>query len=551
MPRSRRIRRAIFSGGVLSLAALSLAGFAGYRAIFGRTAEGALALIPSDAKAIFLVDLAPLDPGQAMVFRQIDGSLDETGLTKMINEGFMSINGNHSATAAKMAPYLRRSGAVALFDEKQEEGVALIGLSDPVAVQSILQKEGKPQFWKGLRYWTLAEGGKAGLRVQGNWLVLAPNGSSLFRLRRVEEGLEASAATNPEIQAARTSLGGASNLEVLVSPSMIPPSEKMPKPMGWFACAGEVRDTGFALRTRFRIDPASAGEYADLLKTSPLSSQLLAQLPSGAYGVLSMSQIGRSLEAGKKEITLTDNDRRSMVEAVGIDLDQDLIPALKGDSTLAAYPDAAGSGIDGLLVIDDSHGANPGSAVKKFREHITETVEHQEGKTPFMAVNIEGAEEAWRIVPEFEKDMRNTGNGSTPFDLDLVMREKTAIWAIADGRVLASTNEALLRRAVAERSGKGLASEPLFADAFAGSNQYAFAADPSRIAGGIRKTLKMNKLSAEERKTTDNVLGIFEGLKDPLAMKMGIQPDGTFTSEVIVPMDWSKMIRFFGEMANK
>ncbi|RYG46361.1 hypothetical protein EON79_10345 [bacterium] len=550
MPRSRRFRQALLSGGALTLAALSLAGFAGYKAIFGRTAEGALALIPADAKAIFLIDLAPVDPSQAMVFRQIDGSLDETGLSKVINDGFMTINGNRSSTGAKISTYLRRSGALALFDEDKNQGVAIVGLSDPKAVQAILEKEGKPQFWKGLRYWTLPDGGKAGLRVQGDWLVLAPDGPSLFRLRRVEEGRDASAANDPAIREARASLGGISNLEILVSPGLIPATKTAPKPVGWVVCAGTVRDHGFAFRTQAHFDPAQAGEFAEIFKMSPLKPQLLSQLPIGAYGAVSFAQVGRSIEAARKEIPMTEDDRRGMMKSIGIDFDKDLLPALRGDSTLAAYPDAEGGGVDGLLVIDDSHGATPGAAVRKFREHVSATVQREEGKSPFVAVKVEGAEEAWRLIPEFEKEMRQAGSDEV-IDTQRLVKDKTAIWAIVDGRIIASTNESLLRRAVASTSSTGLGSEELFASAFSGSNQYAFAADPSRIASGIRKTMKMDKMSGDDRKTADSMLKIFEGLKDPLAIKAAISPDGTITSEIIVPMDWAKMINFAGEMAKE
>lgn len=550
MPRSRRFRRALLSGATLSLAALTLAGVAGYNAIFGRTAEGALALIPADAKAIFLVDLAPVDPAQAMIFRQIDGELDSTGLSKMINDGFISMNGNQSPTARKLAPLIRRSGVLAMFDEKKGEGVALIGLTDPAAAQRILEAEGKPMFWKGLRYWTLPQGGKTAIRVEGDWLVLSDSGASLLRLRRVGQGLEASAANDPGIQAARQSIGGPANLEMLVSPSMVPVTDEKVKTIGWIACGGVVRDGGLALTSRVRLDTSKMKEYAALFKMQPLSSESLAQLPSGAYAVTSLAQPGEILKSARQDLPIKAKEREEMAEAIGLDLDKDLIPALAGNTTLAAYPDAGGGSIDGLLVISDANGAAPGATVKKFREHVAVKLAEGKEESPFMPIQIEGASEAWRLSPKVEKEINITDDKDGPVDVARLEKDKTATWAIVGDRVIAATNESLLRRAVAP-GGADLQSEPLFASSYSDGPQYAFVADPARIASGIRNTLRMDKMEGKERKMVDDMLKLFENLKDPLAFKAALRPDGTVQGEAIVPLDWSKTIRFMGEMANE
>ncbi|CAN5404205.1 hypothetical protein BH11ARM2_BH11ARM2_26550 [soil metagenome] len=531
------------------MAALALAGFAGYRVVFGRTAEGALALIPADAQAIVLVDMAPVDPSQAMVFHQIDSELDSTGLSKMFNDAFMSANGNHSPTASKLASLLRRSGAIALFDEKKGQGVALIGLTDPGEAQRILEKEGKPQFWKGLRYWTLPQGGKAAIRVEGDWMVLSDSGASLLKLRRVEQGQEASAADDAGIQAARKGIGGPANLEVLASPSLFPMPEKAPKTVGWIACGGVVRDGGLAITSRVRLDTATLGEYAALFRTTPLSAQPLEQLPSGAYGVMALAQPGEAIKSVQKDLNFDVGDRKDMAEAIGLDLDSDIIPALQGETTLAAYPDAQGGGIDGLFVISDAHGATPGAAVKKFREHVEGQIAQHHDESPFVSIQIEGTQEAWRLSPKIEEDMKPHSDGG-PVDTDRLTKDKTMAWAIVGDRVIAATNESLLRRAIAAKD-QPLSSEPLFASSFADGPQYAFAADPARVASGIRKTLRLDKMETQPRKMVDGMLKLFEGLKDPLALKASLRPDGTVVGEAVVPLDWVRTIRFIGDTANK
>jgi hypothetical protein len=251
----------------------------------------------------------------------------------------------------------------------------------------------------------------------------------------------------------------------------------------------------------------------------------------------------------------------SIQKGIGLSVKKDLVPALKGDAVAAIYPsqDGAAAGVDLLMIVDDSNGANPADAVDRFQSFVEQQIA-KEGNSPkvFLEQKLTGGRE-FKVNEKIEEDMRKSiGEGMSPDSVrkDLLVGKKTIVFAMVGKAVIGSTSQALLDKAIATYTSKtnGLSGDPKLGatekSMLDGSQSFAVFS-LSRIAEGIKNTMVTSKMSADDRKMFDGVISAFESLNDPLYIKGKANPDGLSSGGVFIPLDYEKLVDIISGAVNK
>jgi hypothetical protein len=291
-------------------------------------------------------------------------------------------------------------------------------------------------------------------------------------------------------------------------------------------------------------------------------------MPSGSYGMIALSNPSSYFDAIKgsmKDEKETNKQFAEMEDSVekgtGLSVKHDLLPAFKGDAVAALYPSNEGdvAGLDVLMMVDDSNGANPSDAVERFQSFVErQTAKEGNGPKLFDEKAINGGRE-FRINEKAESEMRKSigdSMGQDTFKKDVLVGKKTMVFAMLGKTVIGSTSQDLLDRAVSTYQSKanGLIGDAKFAPSekalLDGSQSFAVFS-LARIADGVKNTIVTSKMNESDRKIFDSILGAFSSLNDPLYLKGKVAPDGVSSGGVFIPLDYDKLIDLMGGQINK
>jgi hypothetical protein len=305
-------------------------------------------------------------------------------------------------------------------------------------------------------------------------------------------------------------------------------------------------------------------ELKALAGVKPLRHDLFAVLPSGAYGLVAYSQPAKALQsmldvAGKDPEAAKEMNKaiEEMQKETGLDLRRDVMPSLEGNAVFAAYPSAStpDAGIDLLLVVDDTNGANPAAVAEKLQAYAQkEFAKEKPGKTLFASQDRDGAryfmlseELASEVRKDMGKSLKDSGTKSSA-----LIGGKTFAFAMVDKALIAATSKELLDRAVQTYRQKtsALTGDPTLASsgsALTEGSQTLAAFSLSRIAKGVGNTLETEGMDREAADSIRSILSAFQGLDTPLLLKGNVNEDGTYSGGAFVPMDYDKLLDFIGK----
>lgn len=557
------LHRPVAKVGLALVATTSLASVYAFKTVFARPGEDALRLAPSNSFLVASIDLSP-SPSQALVFKRIDDSLSKLDKTNILEASLLDAFAREGG-GEKLRPYVTRHGAVAVMangsDTKDVSGAVMMAVSDSGAVEQILKKTGRTEFWKGSMYYRIPKF-RMGLMLKGDTLVLADQPWVMHEIDRVAKKEAKSVLENPEFLAARAKAIPDANAMVFVNPQIFGDQMKefMDPTGSWYNASMAIRDGGIEFKvsthTDFDKNPLMKA-FADI---QPVRKDLYDALPSGAYGVMAISQPGKIYEGAEASFKKVQDVERGLTEFdnslqkdLGMSIHGDIVPAFKGSTVLAIYPKEGGevTGVNALAVIDDSNGGTPSAAAEKLVKFIDEQAKKSsEAKSRDWSttINIEGAK-AWRLSDDIQSDMRRGifGGDTKGVNKDDLVGDKTVAWAHVGNVVIASTSEALLRRAVATyRTHTGnLSGDAVFAEGaqmVPANSQSLMSFDLSRMATGVKNSVVMSDMSTETAKGFRQVLGLFEDLKSGLTMGGRGEMDGNGEMKMFVPVNYEKMI---------
>lgn len=380
-----------------------------YEHYFHRAGEEATQLIPAAAHMVITMDLTP-SPNQVPTFKQIGDALEREGLAGRLDE---SVRRNLTDTllAQDLRPYLTGSMAFATLAGRvpdQEESLLCVAIKDEAQVRRLLARDARPMHEGDQSYYQIS-GQSACMTVIGSYLVTAETPETLRAVQGIERGAAPSVAALEDYRQARAALPHDSNLMLFVSASTVAHGVQQtgnqlltlrnpPVQTHYMAMGMAIHPEGIDGVMLSPLDPPAAltaqgsraGDFA------PLTGDLWRRLPSGALGVVALSQPGKAYDYLNASASENAEARKAMNDAVAsferdtsLSVTRDILPATQGNVALAVYPDAAGqpNGIDGLLLLDDSNGADPSALADRVRIAI----EHESGHN--------GAS-AWRFVRE-------------------------------------------------------------------------------------------------------------------------------------------------------
>lgn len=410
-----------------------------YKVFFKRPGEQAIQFIPSDAFVVVTLDTNP-SPGQTPIFNRIKKALEQEGLTKRM-ETAIADTVQKSPVVAQVRPYTSNSFAFTMLNQpgKQSsfdmEPVVLVSITDPAKVQESLDKNGKKQTTDGATVYKFAQD-QTFAAVIGNYLVIGPKAADIARIDAVRRGDTQSVASLLEYQEARAALPEDANLMVFLSPTAMKEIQDTTKKssglggydaMKWMAFSATLRDEGVAFDYRMPMDQAKMPALKHSAEIAALDFGMLKKLPSGAYGLMAMAQPDHYwdsfTEMGKKDPKFgkqMDDGIAEFEKQTGMSVQRDILPGLKGDIWMAVYPDTRGAdrGVDGLILIDDSNGADPASLAEKVRTYVTKSSSEKGKQGVTFQSQQKGAATVWSLDEKSTKEMRDGMTGmasSNPF----------------------------------------------------------------------------------------------------------------------------------------
>jgi hypothetical protein len=373
---------------------LVVGGSLAYRFFFHRPGESAIHLIPADAFLVVTLDTHP-SPAQVPIFERIHKALEQQGLSKKI-ESVISDTVQKSPVVAQVRPYTSTSFAFAMLSQGQGksgfdgEPVVLISATDTGKIEETLKKNGKQESHEGVSVYKFAAD-KTFAAVIGNYLVVAQKPADIARIDAVRKGDVKAVSSLTEYQEARSGLPEDANLMVFLSPTAMKQISDEAKKNGgpdlqktsqWMAFSATLRDAGVAFDYRMPADPSSNPGLKSAAEIAALDFSMMGKLPSGAYGLMALSQPDHYWDSTTGMVRQDPKMAKQMDEGIaefekqtGMNVQKDILPGLKGHLWMAAYPDARGAdrGVDGLIVIDDSNGADPAALADKVRILVQKT----------------------------------------------------------------------------------------------------------------------------------------------------------------------------------
>lgn len=548
--------RRVLSYGLLALTAVAATtGFVAHR-LLDRPGETALAFVPADAKGVMVFDLVPA-PDQVLAFGHIQetvsqatggGSTDfAASLAKSMNDPLLSplvAQADRSLDIVWLAPQKPKKG----LDDF--DGAVIVALKDPAAFADALKKAGKPFRYGGTDFIQIAPKGSkemVAVMVHEGYAVFSDKAWCVDRIGQVIRGETPAIGSNAAFASARSQALPSSNLLVMASPEAFKDTEY--KTHEWLVSSMAIREKGMEFAVSAQTDdPHAAGSES----IKPLGVAFLDAMPRGAYGFWAIAQPGAIAALAGKDL---DDPAKEMKKEIDLDLRADILPALGGNVAVGFYPSlGVDAGIDLLVSVDDSNGADPAALARKLEGVLTRQIEKDGSvKGPWkVSVPAEGAEEYSLADHQTNEMQKGVRDAEKSFFRPLTLSKgKTIAWAAVGHNVLLATSQDLLNKAVFARrnpsAAVGISGDTAFGEnrKAAADGQFSLAISMSRLAEGMRNTIDPSHMSPEEAGYYRKTLALFDATTEPLAMRSTISPGGHYTGYTSIPLDWSKLPGFF------
>ena len=434
------------------LVALAAGGVFAFRHFFHRGGEGAVQLIPADTLVVVTLDASP-SPAQVPVFKHIMDTFKAEHLDAELEKAISNVQ-NSSPLARDVRPFVTGSLAYALLKTNAAntgagtaangDNVVFLAVSDARRVQEALTRDAQKNTVNSFDYYTIA-GQTNCMAVIGSYLVMADKPQDLTKIEAVRAGETQAISTQADYQQARASLPSDSNIMLFVSQSAIAQAQQAAQGL---AGGGSSNNTsggllnstsnplnhahylamGFAVHDRgidgVMLSPAESPANADgqaISHIAPFDAEMFRKMPSGAYGIIAMSQPGKyyhyatAVAASVPDFQHTmDEGVKSFEQETGMSVTRDVLPGVNGNLALAVYPDANNSrkSVDGLLVMDDANGADPAKLADLVRAYAERASAQHGGQAWHYTSENRNGVLIWTLNPEAQRQIQSLGGDS-------------------------------------------------------------------------------------------------------------------------------------------
>ena len=468
---------------------LIVGGTLAYRYLMNRPGEQAIQLIPANALMVVTIDLKP-SAAQVPVFKRIQNAIQNQGIEKRFEDALNS-TGQDSEIVRAVKPHITNSLAFAMLPRPgatadNADPVLFLSLKDAGEVEKILARRGTRSLANGLTYYRL-KNDNSNAAIIAEYLVLSQAPAALAQINQIHQndGVQ-SVATLREYQWARSALPEDANFMFFLSPSALAELDKESKTIGvnpfrttkWFGISATLRDQGIMFDYRWPYDSSAMPGLKHMAQIPPVDDSIYKRLPTGAYGVMLLSQPSRYWDFIRDAVSIEPGAREEFVKGMaefeketGISVDRDIMPGLNGSFWLAIYPDPA-TEVGAVVVFDDANGADPARLADKVRTYVAGASAKEPGGPvrflPFQNGNVT----FWKLDDDSKKALNNELQGAVsnvnpagpPPANQAKKPEATIVYAQVGRAVLIASSQELLDKAVSTYGGGGLslADDPAF-----------------------------------------------------------------------------------------
>ncbi|HET6387513.1 MAG TPA: DUF3352 domain-containing protein, partial [Armatimonadota bacterium] len=573
-----------FVTAVAVLAALAAGGTMAYHHFFQRAGEGAAQLIPSDADMVITVDTMP-SVNQVALFSRIAAAVKREDLIGRWND--LTASAIHGSEAAKrVEPFLKGSGAFAIWNlaagaqPDRSAAVALLAIREPDKVRQTLSQYGQRKSQNGADYMQL--GPKTYAEVSGDYLVVSNEPSILSRVEATRRGTAKSVGSLPDYRNARASLPHDPNVMMFVSGRALSrlssfsngagglTSATRPPAPRWTTVGATLEDSGIVIDTRTLADDRAIPSLKPLAGIQPLSPALLKELPSGAFGVMAISQpagfwryfVGAARQNPEME-KIAANAANEFRSETGLDLDHDILPEMRGGAAVAVYPGpafrrtvgiGAASGSQLLVVFDSENGADPGSLAPRLMDAV---IRLAHGTLRFTEVSRNGVT-IWTAGSEsgFTAAASSMAAGMLGGPASLAAGARPTLELAQAGRllILASSPQIMDRAlSVYHGAGQSLADDPAFQSMvrrWSPHAQDSLMVDLAAVMAAVKPLLAAIPTETHNALSADDIAGLFGRSGAGLVTSGGY--DGHLgAGSFFLPLDYDRAIHVAAVLADQ
>lgn len=339
------------------------------------------------------------------------------------------------------------------------------------------------------------------------------------------------------------------NLVVMVSPDAMDEGDSEPLTNDWLTFGATVRDKGFEILADVMLAPGKDGSMARLGKIDSLRPDLLRALPANPLALVAVSSPGGMAEVGMDEgkkagVELNESDE--LKEELGVSVDDEILPALKGTSVVGVYPSKDGESMDFLLLSDSDHGSKPAAVAQKAMDKANEETMKESGK-PLFVKETTGDVLITRLTEEQQDEIEDSlGDIGDGVGVRKLFKDKTLIMAtVGDAAMIGSSREMIDRALASYRA------EPVEATGstvsgtqreLASGTQLLMTFTVSEITRMVRRLTDDSKMDKDGKATFDRVTNRLQDLTDPFMATAAVKPDGHASVRFMIPMDWDMLI---------
>jgi hypothetical protein len=573
----RRIAGAAKPGAVFAVLAATLfgGGVFAYRYLADRPGEAAIdRLIPADAQVVATLDLKPSSAEQAALFGRVAAAAEREGLADRFARAFD--DGKADPVVRDLLPLADKSYAVALWNvEGSDPDAALIvAVTDAGrAADALARHAARTEQREGLTVYVYeAEGTPVYAALIEGYAVAAPRTVTLLRVRDVAAKKSPALSTIAAYQEARAALPRDANLMAFVSPEAMRAasasgraalreagySSDPTRGAGWLAASATAREGGVSLDWRGPWNADAMPALKRVGSVAAVDSGSFARLPSGALGVMAVSQPAAYAEAARDVANEQPDARKSlesglrdMERETGISAEADLLPAFGGSTLVAAYPTAGNDGADVLAVVDDARGADPAALADKLRAYL-----HRENAPVEFQSETAGAAKVWTVT---SRDAHHSTYVPKTSGVQKAVNDGRLVYAQVGKAVLIASSRDLLDRAVATYQDGGRGGDGLLTAGSGGGYtgmqnrlvpgaQLAVMVSATRLGNLLRPAMEQNWHDDGSGVRPNDLISLFDGANGGFVMSA--RYDGrAYTGSVFVPFDFERAVGLAGRAA--
>ena len=430
----RRIRGVFTPKILLPLLAVGAVGFGavGVMSLLERRGEAAISMIPADAALAISFDNTP-SPSQVMLFKEISDAMEDSGMNRYVDEMMDDMGVPPEVRAIK--DNLKGSFAVGIWGDIASAAPDMIlaaAMEDTTAAENIVKQHGKRLEGVSAPAYQLEQ--DVVVAFHNGYALVTNKADNLQRALDASENKIQSLDEAASYKRARESLPADASFMLFANGEAIARADEDTRKMyeaigikkaGWAAVGATILDTG--IQVDMYQDMQDAGELTAAYEAIPeLTYSSASKLPSGAIGVLGISDAGRMIGAIVESMEVSElgteigNGMTEMEKETGLSFKKDFLPALAGETYMALYPPKGADNDEPtfVLMFDEQNGATPESAARKLIAKVDEFTSKKVGEAEVFAAK-EG-EPVIAILPDqvaITNDLSivsgNTSNGLT------------------------------------------------------------------------------------------------------------------------------------------